>query len=165
MQSIFRFAIPLAATLSFGAITVAVPTPAHAYDEQSAATINVAQGIALHGYDPVAYFTEGRPTPGSARYTATHEGAVYQFATEEHRARFEANPSNYAPQYGGFCAMGVALGKKLDVDPGSFSVVDGKLYLNVNADVYRIWRQDIPGNIRSADENWPAIAGKAPNTL
>ena len=71
----------------------------------------------------------------------------------------------YAPQYGGFCAMGAALGKKLDVDPTQFKVVDGKLYLNVNADVFKKWSEDVPGNIVAADANWPSIKDKTPASL
>jgi YHS domain-containing protein len=144
----------------------ALPQTAHAIDPASTATINVeADAVILHGYDPVAYFTMGKPTKGSAKFSTTYRGAVYRFASQANRAKFLADPAHYAPQFGGFCAMGVALGKKLDVDPTQFKVVDGRLYLNVNADVFKKWSQDIGGNISRAEANWPAIKDKAPSAL
>lgn len=116
-----------------------------------------AKGVMLHGYDPVAYFTTGKPTRGSERFEATHDGATYRFATAANRDAFLAAPERYVPAYGGFCAMGTALERKLDGDPEVFRIVDGKLYLNVNADVQARWSQDIPGNIRKADAVWPKI--------
>ncbi len=155
-------ALAIALTGAIGAL----PQTAFALDQNSTATINVEAGaVILHGYDPVAYFTAGKPMKGEAKYRATYQGAVYHFASKANRAKFLANPAHYAPQYGGFCAMGVALGKKLDVDPMVFKVVDGRLYLNVNADVFKKWSQDIPGNIRRAEENWPAIRDTAPSAL
>lgn len=143
-----------------------LPQTAFAIDESSTAAINVEKGaVILHGYDPVAYFTMGKPAKGNAKYSTTYRGAVYYFASKANRTMFLADPAHYAPQFGGFCAMGVALGKKLDVDPNQFKVVDGRLYLNVNADVFKKWSQDIPGNIARANENWPAIKGRAPSAL
>ncbi len=123
------------------------------------------RGVVLHGYDPVAYFAAGKPARGEAKYTATHDGATYRFATASNRDSFTANPSKYAPQFGGYCAMGVALNKKLDVDPAAWRIVDGKLYLNVNRTVQRDWQKDIPGNIAKANTNWPAIRGLAASAL
>lgn len=115
-------------------------------------------GLALEGYDPVAYFTEGEPTRGSADHSATFEGATYRFATAEHRAAFEANPDKYVPAYGGYCAYGLAMGQKVAVDPEVWEIVDGTLYLNVNQDVQERWEADIPGFIESADHNWSIVA-------
>ncbi len=124
-----------------------------------------AGGVALHGYDPVAYFVAGKPAAGNAAYTATHNGATYRFATGSNRDAFERNPDRYAPQFGGYCAMGVALNKKLDVDPDAWSIVDGKLYLNVSKKVQSDWKKDVPGNIAKADKNWPAIRAVAAKDL
>ena len=144
------------------AISVALPAAALA----AGFDVNVTTtDLALRGYDPVSYFTDGAPTPGEIDITAEHQGAIYRFASAEHKAMFEADPAKYAPQYGGYCAMGAALGKKLDVDPSQYKVVDGKLYLNVNADVFKKWSEDVPGNIAKANANWPAIQDKAANTL
>lgn len=124
-----------------------------------------ANDLAIHGFDPVAYFTAGQPTQGSAEYSATYKNAIYHFASAENRDAFRANPKKYAPQFGGFCALGVALNKKLDVDPGSWKVVDGKLYLNVNKDVQAKWLQDVPGHLKTAVATWPKIKDKNPSDL
>ncbi|QKE63418.1 YHS domain-containing protein [Aquipseudomonas campi] len=156
----------LAAALTLGAGALLTVTSSYAYDETSTAAINVdAQAVILKGYDSVAYFSKGMPTLGDKRFAAKHDGATYYFASAENLQKFQANPSQYAPQYGGYCAMGAALGKKLDVDPTQFKVVDGKLYLNVNADVFQKWSQDVAGNIQKAEANWPLIKDKAANTL
>ncbi len=140
-------------------------TAAFAYDQASTAAINVNAGVILHGHDAVAYHTENRPVKGSAAFSARHDGATYHFASAANRDTFLADPARYAPAYGGFCAMGAALGKKLDVDPTQFKVVDGRLYLNLNADVFKSWSKDIPAHIGKADKNWAGIKGKAPNKL
>ncbi|UUY07601.1 YHS domain-containing protein [Pseudomonas sp. J452] len=156
----------LAAALTLGAGALLTVTSSYAYDETSTSAINVdAQAVILKGYDSVAYFSKGMPTLGDKRFAAKHDGATYYFASAENLQKFQANPSQYAPQYGGYCAMGAALGKKLDVDPTQFKVVDGKLYLNVNADVFQKWSQDVAGNIQKAEVNWPLIKDKAANTL
>lgn len=143
-----------------------VGSPAMALIPTSTSAVNTdEQGIALHGYDPVAYFTVGKPTKGSARHTATFDGATYHFSSAANKARFQANPAAYAPQFGGFCAMGVALEKKLDGDPNVWKIVGDKLYLNVNPDVAVAWSRDIPGNIDKAQDNWPSIKHLTPESL
>lgn len=115
------------------------------------------QGIMLHGYDPVAYFTSGAATQGSPEFRVEFDGTTYQFASAANRDAFLAQPAKYAPAYGGFCAMGTALEKKLDGDPQVWRIVDDRLYLNVNADVQKRWSEDVPGNIVKADTIWPQI--------
>ncbi len=122
-------------------------------------------GVAIHGYDPVAYFTEEAPVEGDPAYTASYEGATYHFASAENRDRFEADPAAYAPAYGGYCAFGVSVGRKFDVDPTAWKVVDGTLYLNLNHDVQRRWSQDVPGHIARADDQWPQIVDKSDEEL
>lgn len=112
------------------------------------------QGIAIQGYDPVAYFTEGKPVPGDANITATHDGAIYQFTSAEHKTAFEADPDRYAPQYGGYCAYAAAQGAKAPVEPEQFTIVDDKLYLNFNADVRQRWSKDRDAYIGKADAYW-----------
>ena len=156
----------LAVALAFGAGALLSATSSYAFDENSSAAVNLnAEAVILSGYDSVAYFTKGMPTPGDKRFAAQHAGATYYFASAETLQRFQANPAMYAPQYGGYCAMGAAMGKKFDVDPTQFKVVDGKLYLTLNADVFKLWSQDIPGNLQKAEANWPTIKDKAANTL
>ena len=122
-------------------------------------------GLALRGYDPVAYFTEGRPVIGKAQYAAVHNEATYRFATRAHLKTFQANPEKYVPQYGGFCAYGVAVGAKFDGDPTLWRIVDGKLYLNLNPRIQKKWEKDIPGNIVKANKNWSVIKDKVPPDL
>lgn len=119
-----------------------------------------AEGIMLHGYDPVAYFATGQPTKGTPQYTAAHMDGRYLFTSAANRDAFLKDPDKYAPQYGGYCAMGAALGRKLDGDPNQWKIVDGKLYLNVNADAAKAWNRDVPGNIAKASANWPTIKDK-----
>lgn len=147
--------------------TAGLPTtPAFAYDPTSTAAVNVdASKLALRGYDPVAYFTTDAPIQGLAEFTAEHDGAVYHFASAANRDAFLADPAKYAPAYGGFCAMGAALNKKLDGDPTIWKIVDGRLYLNVHLDAAKRWQEDVPGNISKAEENWPKIKDKTPDSL
>ncbi len=121
--------------------------------------------LALHGYDAVAYFTEGHAVRGNAEFTATHDGAAYRFASAAHKASFAKSPDRYAPQYGGFCAFGVSVGAKFDGDPELFRVVDGKLYLNLNPQIQEKWNGDVDSNIEKADEAWPKIRERAASAL
>ncbi len=128
----------------------------------STSPINLdAGGLALRGYDPVAYFETGKPTRGVARITASYGGAHYLFATKAHRKSFLNNPTRYLPQFGGFCAVGTSFGEKVDVDPETGKIVDGKLYLNNGPKAQAIFDSD-PGNtISRAEHNWPIVKGKA----
>lgn len=116
-------------------------------------------GVAIRGYDPVAYFTEMKPVKGSAEFHATHEGSTFYFVSAAHRDAFMANPSKYAPQYGGFCAYGMAKGYKASIDPVAFTVAGGKLYLNYSEAVRSRWTGDIPGYVKKADANWSEVRG------
>jgi YHS domain-containing protein len=122
-------------------------------------------GLALRGYDPVAYHTVGEPTPGDFQITATYNDATYRFASEENKATFEANPEAYVPAYGGYCAFGTAMGFKFDGDPEIWKIVDDKLYLNLSAGVQERWEGDVPGFIEKASTNWVDIADKTPEEL
>lgn len=118
-----------------------------------------ANDLAIKGYDTVSYFTKGAPTKGSDKYTAAFNGAVYHFSSANNRDLFQANPTKYAPQYGGFCAMGVALNKKFDTDPTAWHIRGDKLYLNLNKAVQKKWSTDISGYIETAQGNWTDIKG------
>lgn len=122
-------------------------------------------GLALQGYDPVAYFTQGQPTKGNWKITANHNDATYRFASEEHKEKFLANPDAYLPQYGGYCAFGAAMGFKFDGDPNFWKVVDNKLYLNISQDVQQRWQGDTAQYIPLANEKWETIEDKAPSDL
>jgi len=145
----------LAVALAAGAIAA---TPAYA--DQAPVYTSLLSRVAVSGYDPVAYFTDGRPVRGSQQFSATHQGYEYRFASAEHLAAFRANPSRYAPQYGGYCAWAVSQGYTASGDPTNWRIVDGKLYLNYNDEIQRRWEQDIPGYIRSADTNWPGVLSR-----
>ena len=122
--------------------------------------VNSAGGVAIKGYDPVAYFTEQRPVKGSTGFECLWNGAKWQFASAEHRDLFKADPEKYAPKYGGYCAYSVSQGKTADIDPEAWTVFEGRLYLNLNKDVQRLWEKDMVEYIRQADENWPRMLGK-----
>jgi YHS domain-containing protein len=135
-------------------LLVGVVSQVQAFDAASKSSVNTDNGgLAIRGYDPVAYFTEGKPTAGVAEFKASHEGATYQFATAANRDLFVKEPAKYTPQYGGFCAFAASVGKKFDADPNVWKLVDGKLYLNVNPDVAVKWSADMPGMIGKANTN------------
>lgn len=114
-------------------------------------------GIAIRGYDTVAYHTEGKPVPGSADYTYEYKGAVWQFASEENRDLFKATPERYAPQYGGYCAYGMAKGYAVKTEADAFAVRDGKLYFNYNREVLKTWKKDPESYIVKADKNAKSV--------
>jgi hypothetical protein len=114
-------------------------------------------GVAIDGYDPVAYFTDGRPVEGRKEFAYDWEGATWRFASAEHRDLFAAAPGKYAPQYGGYCAWAVSNNYTADTDPQAWSIVDGRLFLNYSLEVRSKWEQDVPGNIGKADRNWPKL--------
>ncbi len=145
----------LAATAMFVA---AFSTPAFAKDYTHSTP-------GLSGYDPVAYFTEGKPVRGNGYHITEYNGVTYAFANKENRKRFEANPEKYVPAYGGYCAYGVAVGKKFVADPTVWRIVDGTLYVNLDRDIQRTWQKDIPGYIKKAERNWSKIKDKAPSDL
>lgn len=118
--------------------------------------------LALQGYDPVAYFPAGggKPRKGLETITATHEGVVYRFASAEHRKLFLAMPTTFEPQYGGWCAFAMADQDKVEVDPESFLVTDGKLYLFFKAwyaDTRAKWKKDEQALAVKADAAWRAM--------
>ena len=128
----------------------------------STSALNVDEnGVALRGYDPVAYFLSGKPTRGVDAISASYRGARYLFATAADKKRFVKNPQKYIPQFGGFCSVGTANGQKVDTDPMTGEVVNGKLYLNYNAKVSELFKKDTPGTIDRAERNWPAVKDQA----
>ncbi len=115
------------------------------------------RGVAIYGYDPVAYFLEEKPVQGNADQKATWNGADWHFSSPEHKALFIEKPEKYAPQFGGYCAYGISQNTAADIDPNSWTIVDGKLYLNLNADVQNLWRSKRDSFIRAANTNWPEM--------
>jgi YHS domain-containing protein len=125
-----------------------------------AAPYYLRDGVAADGYDTVAYFTEGKAVKGDAKFQHAWDGAKWHFSSAANRDRFAADPVKYAPQYGGFCAYGVASGYKVKVIGEAWHVRDGKLYLNYDKSVQKRWLADIPGHIAKAEDNWPKIKDK-----
>ncbi len=117
-----------------------------------------AENVAINGYDTVAYFVDGKATKGSPEHQATWQDALWYFATAEHRQLFQSDPSRYAPQFGGWCALGVAEGEYYAVDAETWTIVDGKLYLNYDRKVRDEWQQQRTEKIAQAEEIW---AGEA----
>ena len=119
-------------------------------------------GIAIKGYDPVAYFTKGRAIKGSEKFALTWMGAPWHFANARHRDLFAAEPIKYAPQFGGYCADGVAYGQSTaNIDPEAWRIINGKLYLNYDKGA-AAELEEIPGQIDKAKANWPKIKAKLP---
>lgn len=115
-------------------------------------------GVAIKGFDAVAYFTESRAVKGSGEHTATYKGSTFHFASAANRDLFAANPEKYAPQYDGFCAYGVAKGAKAKIEGEAFKIVDGKLYLNYDAKVQVDWDKDVPTYVMQANKNWESVS-------
>lgn len=127
----------------------------------SAQAVNTdANGLALKGYDPVAYFTMGHAMLGTADLTAQYEGATYRFATAANRDTFMKEAVKYVPQYGGYCAFGVASGYKVKIDPEAFTIREGKLFLNYDKRVQARWSADIPSFLSKSEANWPDLKDK-----
>lgn len=125
-----------------------------------ASKVYTESGVAIDGYDPVAYFTDGKPVEGDSAITFDWNGTTWQFANSANRDTFAADPDKYAPQYGGYCAYAVSQGYTAPTVPDAWKIVDGKLYLNYSKGVQQRWNQDIPGYIKAGDKNWPGIVGK-----
>lgn len=117
--------------------------------------------LAISGYDPVAYFTQGKAVKGNKNYVVVHEGVTYHFATQQNKALFITKPASYEPQYGGWCAYAMgAKGEKVDVDPETFKILDGKLYLFYNAyfnNTLKSWNKDERSLKSRADANWNKV--------
>ncbi len=114
-------------------------------------------GIAIRGYDTVAYFTDGKPVEGNDQFTTEWQGATWKFSSQENLDLFTSEPEKFAPQYGGYCAYGVAQKNLVKIEPDQWTIHDDKLYLNYNAKLNKEWKMDIPGYISSADELFESL--------
>jgi hypothetical protein len=122
-------------------------------------------GRAVHGYDVVAYFTSDAATPGLDSFAVVHQGATYRFVSAANRDAFLADSDRYVPQFGGFCAFGVTLGKKLDGDPQVWKIVGDRLHLNLNTDIAAKWGKDVLGNIGKDEKSWERICSLSVGAL
>jgi YHS domain-containing protein len=142
-------------------------TAAFAADEYNTATGLTAAGapLGLHGVDPVAFIEIGNRSDGTAAYTAVHDGVAYYFSSEANKQAFEASPTKYLPQFGGFCTFGVSVAKKFDGDPRYAAVEDGKLYVFLNEAIFNEFQKDRAGTIAKAEKNWRQIRSKDARSL
>ncbi len=150
-------------TLALGAGALIASTAAFA-----AAPINTLKNslfggstdTAINGYDTVAYFTLSKPVKGLDSLVTEWMGAKWKFSSQAHLDLFKAAPEKYAPQYGGYCAFGVSRGYLVKVEPDQFTVLEGKLYLNYDADVQKQWLKDPAGYIKLADAKFADLLKK-----
>ncbi len=133
-------------------LCVLVLQAAHAQQE-----VFLKSDAAIQGYDPVAYFKDSKPVKGKREFTYAWKGGKWHFASLENLNDFKANPEKFAPQFGGYCAYGVADGHKASTSPDAWTIVDGKLYLNYDKGVRDLWRKDQKAFIIKANENWPTV--------
>jgi YHS domain-containing protein len=128
-------------------------------DAQQSSVNTTRAGVAIQGYDAVAYH-QGAVTPGNDAFEHSWNGARWRFASAANRDLFAANPEKYAPKFGGYCAYAVSRGYTADIDPKAWKIVDGALYLNYSLRVQKLWEEDVPGNIEKAQKNWPGVLKK-----
>ncbi len=125
---------------------------------QPAGSVNKGEdGLAVKGYDVVAYFDQKEPMKGNPKYSYQYNGATYDFVSSTHLDLFAKNPEAYLPQYGGYCAVGASMGHKAKIDPESWAVIDGKLYLNSRQGAQKLFDKDPHAAIKQADQNWPTL--------
>jgi hypothetical protein len=117
----------------------------------------IKSGEAILGYDPVTYFKEGKPMKGKEEFSYTWKDASWKFTSKQNLELFKANPEKFAPQFGGFCAYGMSEGHKAPTSPDAWTIVNGKLYLNYNIEVRKMWNEKQQDRIEQANKNWPAI--------
>lgn len=128
---------------------------------QSKSLLNLDKaGVAIQGYDPVAFFTDHKPVKGKAEFAVKHGGATYLFTTKEHRDAFQADPAKYEPAFGGYCAYGVSRGKLVEVDVEAFQIVDDRLLLQYSKGVREDFNKDAKENLAKANTNWPGLVEK-----
>lgn len=121
-------------------------------------TLNAAEKeVALDGYCPVCYIAAGKANKGDAQFAAEHDGKTYHFVNEEIKQMFLAEPAKFLPQFNGLCAYGIAKGKEFKADPTQFTVVDGKIYLNKDAEIAKLFKADTAALIKDADAKWPTL--------
>ncbi len=148
--------------LSFTAIALASVALAAAAEMPGPKVLinKTAAGLALQGYDAVAYFTEGKPVKGDAKFSVDFDGATYQFASTAHRDLFLREPAKYAPAFGGYCGYAASIDRLSPIDPAFFQIIGGRLILQHNQRALDKWNADVPGNLAKANTNWPGLVTK-----
>ena len=154
---LFSLALALSAGffLQSSASAQAASNASGAMDKPAGEVVNKqADGTAVKGYDVVSYFQDKKAVKGKPEFSYQYQGATYDFASAEHRDTFKQSPEAYKPQYGGYCAFGTSKGHKADIDPNSWVIVDGKLYLNSSKGAQKAFDKDQQGSIKEANANW-----------
>jgi len=141
-------------------LTLALAFPAFAQTDKTAVNVD-AHGLALQGYDPVAFFTDHKPVQGKAGFQSADHGATYWFASAEHKALFDASPKKYEPAFGGYCAYGVSKGDLAPINVHAFLIVDGRLLMQYSEGVRDAFNEDQKGNLAEAEANWPKLSEKS----
>jgi YHS domain-containing protein len=144
-------------TILAGALLAAAVASAAAAGQPTLVNVD-RDGVILDGYDPVAFFTDNKPVQGVAGIQSTYNGAIYRFASSEHKALFDKDPAKYEPQFGAFCAYAVSVGRTAAIDVNTFSIINGRLVVQHNAKAVGLWNKDPQGNLKLADKYWPAVA-------
>lgn len=173
-----KLARTLTASLLMGVALIGSPLVSGAAEASAAETVRLERdvskynlsdsGLALKGYDPVAYFPEGggKPKKGKKSRTFTHEGVTYRFASSANLETFKANPTKYEPAYGGWCAYAMSKEKYTDIDPKNFKIEDGRLmvfYKGLLGDTLKSWNKEGPATLEPlADAYWEKESGEAP---
>ena len=119
-----------------------------------------SSGVAIQGFDPVAFFTDNKPVKGDQKYLVKHDGAIYFFGSKEHKDLFKADPAKYEPEFGGYCAYGVSKNRLVEIDVDAFQIVDGKLLLQYSKGVRDDFNKDTKGNLAKANANWTGLVAK-----
>jgi YHS domain-containing protein len=149
--------------LSLFVLAVGLAMPVFA---QTKSLLNLDKtGVAIQGYDPVGFFADNKPVKGDPKFVAKRDGAIYFFASKEHKEMFTKEPAKYEPAFGGYCAYGVSRNKLVEIDVEASQVVDGKLLLQYSKGVRDDFNKDVKGNLAKADANWPALVAKKGNNL
>ena len=137
-------------------LTIAALAPQAAMAGKEKVFTGLVKGTGAGGYDVVSYFS-GTPAQGNADITSEWDGVTWRFSSAANKAAFDANPEQYAPVFGGYCAYAVDNGYTAKGDPEAWSVIDGKLYLNYSTGIRVKWLKDVPGNISAGNANWPKV--------
>jgi YHS domain-containing protein len=139
-------------------VATALASPAFS---QTKSLLNLDKsGLAIQGYDPVAFFTDNKSVKGKPEFHSTLAGATYRFASRKHKELFDKNPAKYEPSFGGYCAYGVSRNKLVEIDVEAFQIVDGKLLLQYSKGVRNDFNKDTKGNLNKAEANWPGLVEK-----
>jgi len=117
-------------------------------------------GVAIQGYDPVAYFTDNKPVKGNPKISSDYEGAKYFFASAEHKTMFDAAPAKYAPAFGGYCGYAASIDRLSTISPEWFQIINGQLILQHNQKAWDKWNADLEGNVKKANANWPGLIAR-----